>query len=482
MPMTRAIGLGGWIGLVAAVAAGCSDGAAPVDGAPPGDAASPDAGQPEAGRPPDAGSAAERCLSVGTTCTPDRGCRVGGCTFPERTTVIGAPPDGIVGHPDGVESIETTLWMDGYCTPYGPTDPPRCEVGEVGGACGGCGRCVAAGRNAAGEPITLCLLACTASLSDNGHCRDHYDCSLTDEVCVPGCASDDECRIHREDTNGDGVIDPGPAGDRPGVDRLVYDVETDAFCDDASFRCRHGGTAGAEAGGPCIRDAGCEADGTCLLPGPGFVDGYCTKLRCDLPGNACAGDGRCLSRLTGTPSCFAPCTVAATADLTVEAWIADTGGCRPGHACHWDGESGAGTPNGGCLPGDFNVITAPNVGAPCAGESGDECYSPFGLGGCYPIGDAGYCSVIDCGAPGMPSGACGAGNLCVDIDGTDGDLTLCLAGCRSPFECAADTGCLPFPKPESPTVCLGCRADRHCRRGHRCDAATPGIIGRCVRR
>jgi Cys-rich repeat protein len=252
---------------------------------------------------------------------------------------------------------------------------------------------------------------------------------------------------------------------------------SDGVCDSASYRCSHSGTAGADAGDPCTRDSQCEPDGVCLPESGGaWIGGYCTKFGCDVPGNACAGSGVCRDRRIGVSICTASCTVAAGGGTTPMEWIADRGGCRGGYMCAWDGVGTAGMAgNGHCLPGVFNAITTSNVGATCT--TSGECYSPFGYGQCTGISAMGYCSVIDCGAPGVPAGVCGTGNECVTFGG---GITACTEGCTTPDDCTEDVGCFPLGMGGAgPSVCVGCTDDTHCRAGRVCDAM-PGFLGDCI--
>ena len=54
--------------------------------------------------------------------------------------------------------------------------------------------------------------------------------------------------------------------------------------------------------------------------------------------------------------------------------------------------------NGGCIPGEFNAVTTPNIGEPCEDDS--ECWSPFGRGTCIQFTNGhSMCTVRDCGSP-----------------------------------------------------------------------------------
>jgi len=217
--------------------------------------------------------------------------------------------------------------------------------------------------------------------------------------------------------------------------------------------------------------------------------GYCTKFGCDLAGNECAGGGRCMD--LGVHVCVQPCTVGAEA--TQPYVIGATGhgeGCRDTYACIWNGTDGAGVPNnGGCIPGEYNDIAVNNIGAGCAGMDSDSmCYSPFGLGRCFdadawfeegPFPSSGYCTMVGCAAPGLPTDVCGIGNQCVSLGG---DTTICAKGCTLPDDCVAGYGCVDFDGMETtPKVCFpACAGAADCRATERCDIPSGEMIGRCV--
>lgn len=410
--------------------------------------------------PPDADADAPTACAIGTPCNAARGCARGEC-IAETTGGIGDASDPIVGHPEGSTTVAVTTWRDGYCTAVLPseTSPFACDPDLASDpVCGDCGTCVAVGGIQ-----SLCFQSCAPSVEDRDLCRDGYECSLNAEVCFPGCTGDDECRLNRVETNGiAGIQAPDDcAGDATrapaeqvcgGVDTafdaLTYDSESTATCDAATSRCRHGGSAGASGGDGCTRDEACEADGVCLTEaGFDWPDGACTKFRCDLVGNACAGDAVCQDRRLGVFLCLEGCTVAGGADPEDETtWLGDRGGCREGYGCIWNGVDGAGVAdNGACVPGEFNDVGANNIGDACDDDS--DCWSPFGQGLCLSANDdgsgfrGGYCSVLDCLAPGVPASLCGAASQCLDLDGADGDVTGCLADCATVDDCREGYEC-----------------------------------------
>ena len=173
-----------------------------------------------------------------------------------------------------------------------------------------------------------------------------------------------------------------------GVDRLVYDRDSDGTCNPESYRCQHSGTGSARAGDPCTRDSECEANGRCLTEARyGWTNGYCVKYGCDVAGNECAGLGDgvvCQERAVGIPLCLAGCefgsgwtaddpgTPADESDVDGDGshfddYAAANGGCDTGYACHWNGTSGPGVPtSGACLPAEPNPIDTPNPGFDCS--------------------------------------------------------------------------------------------------------------------
>ena len=439
---------------------------------------------------------------LGVPCTSGRGCRIGVC-LEEYASTIGGDSDPITSSEGrGPHSVETTVWSDGYCTMSLPTaeEPDACTGDQ---SCGPCGKCVQ------GDATSICLRACQPSLIGN-ECRDGYKCSLFGGFCAPGCTSDDECRIAREDTNQNGVIDRYDPNTNPDGDHLVYDDESDAYCDDSdhggTFRCLHSGRVGVQAGDPCRRSSECEANGVCLTEPAGWSDGYCTKFGCDLEGNTCADGGSCFFRGAGiidldAHMCVEPCVVGTFAEgVSAEdppSWFsrAARGGCRSEYACFWDGTRSG---HGGCVPGVYNEVRSPNFGRTCRADGAPQnyCYSPFGLGFCSALGDEGYCTLLDCGAPGIPEEVCGSGAQCLDVDGTEGDATACVQSCDSAEDCGQPAshprgapapdedptmGCLDWDGQEStPRVCWpACLTDDDCREGYSCAIPPGGSVGGC---
>jgi hypothetical protein len=122
--------------------------------------------------------------------------------------------------------------------------------------------------------------------------------------------------------------------------------------------------------------------------------------------------------------------------------------------------------------GNYNDVTKNNVGASCKTDA--ECYSPYGLGTCQtfrlkasdPV--AGICTIVDCGAPGLPADLCGEGNECVS--GGDTDETSCDHHCKDATECPMGFACTDDDNIKAtPKTCIPpCRTDADCRSGEKC--------------
>ena len=382
-----------------------------------------------------AGELGGSCREGGTTCNTGFDC------VPELPDPIGGAGDSIANLPPEVdEPVDRTFFEGTYCTLDLDflCDPETCLE-----QCGFC------------SPVWgICMKACQPELGCNGVCRDGYECDMIDFVCTPGCTSDDECRISRQGGEG------GAGGDSG---MWVYNTESDAVCNDETFRCEHSGTPGATAGDPCVFDEDCEANGICL-DGPG---GYCSKLGCDIGDNSCAGGD---AAVCGFGRCLASCEVGPT-EMTPP--IEDTQGCRPGYTCYWDRVDEI-LPSGFCDIGRFNTEETNNIGQDC--DSSDQCYSPFGYGGCDPDF---HCTVYECGVPGMPADVCGTGNLCVDFIDFGIDLFACLKECTDANDCVAGDACarnLDENPATDDDVCFPlCIDSSECRAGEVCD-----INNRCV--
>ncbi len=459
-----------------------------------------DAGRPDLGRA-DAGPAS---CQTGRACDPARGCSVGTC-IAEAAGTLGDTTDPIYVEEDGglvpsspamtypqnfmtggycsnadLSSAASREGNAGACDPNAPAGSDGCEAG--------CGRCTSLGQDPSGLNVVLCMATCAPSqTAAAAACRSGYECSVTDEVCSQGCQSDAECRIIRPDTNGDGEINNSGAA----ADHLVYDSTSTATCNPTTFRCDSPGTPGVVAGADCTRDSQCEANGRCInelqFDWPG---GYCTKFGCDVPGRECAGtDSVCMD--IGIMACLHSCKVGAEATTENPLPVGETSHgntCDAGYACIWDLVTDASAAsNGGCIPGNYNAVTENNIGAHCqdivGGLTADEqCWSPFGIGRCiFDSPTGGYCSLINCGAPGMPADVCGADATCVSVSSTDA-TTACLDNCTMASDCQAGFACIDLDGSGASTTkaCLAnCTVSGECRTGESCVIPTGETFGTC---
>ncbi|MCB9635231.1 MAG: hypothetical protein H6721_24190 [Sandaracinus sp.] len=267
---------------------------------------------------------------------------------------------------------------------------------------------------------------------------------------------------------------------------LGSESETDIACDPNTFRCEFSGDSEASAGDPCEQDWDCEANGTCFADDPGTPAdeqfwgeaGFCSKRGCNETGNGCAAGGVCANRRIGIDLCVPTCTVGEGANLEdPSTWLDNTGGCAAGQTCFWTG-SAAATDNGYCLPGTFTDVTTENVGAACEAEA--DCWSPFGDARCLTFSDDGYCSVLDCGAPGRGGeNSCGTGNLCLALESGTAPVTACIQGCESPTDCGAGLGCVELTDAGDRGCFPGCQETADCRSGETCVGASATALGEC---
>jgi hypothetical protein len=309
------------------------------------------------------------------------------------------------------------LGSPGACNPR-PADPTPGLDG-----CPACAKCISLGSDGAGGTFVQCFPRCELSGTSNP-CRAGYTCDPSSRACLFGCQSDQECQVYRADTDGSGGNTTG--------DRLTLDVAGGASCSPVTGRCTQPGTPGAVAGIRCTLSSECEADGYCVSAyANGWPGGYCTKFGCDVLG--CAGDATCLDIGAPNTICAQPCAIG---DDPGDAAIGATGGdddCRDGYSCEWDKVSPLGARVGGCIPGNYNSVTTPNVGTACADNA--ECWSPYGRGACIFSGTEATCSVLGCAN--LPDGVCGEGNVCLVIDAT---TSACVRTCTAPETCAASGG------------------------------------------
>ena len=500
--MKRLIGL---MALCAIAGIGCGDDDGPgvdsgVDGGP---IILPDGGGMDSDTPrPDAGDAGPDTgvtTTIGERCTAMRGCPgPGEDCLDESTNTVGGAGDPIEGAPAEIASgLTTSSFLDGYCI-VRDCDLDAEDAGEE--PCGPGASCLEAAEN-----FGVCFADCgVPSSADNGTCRDGYDCLAGANVCLPGCTEDAECRIIREETNGvPGIQAPADCSARPAdcggtatnFDRLrwVPESESDIACDPNTFRCEFSGAAGASAGDPCEQDWDCEANGTCFADAPGTPAdeafwgeaGFCAKRGCNEAGNGCAEGGSCVNRRLGIDLCMPTCTVGAGSNPEdPSTWLGNTGGCGEGQICFWSGVA-AETNNGFCLPGaENNDVTTENIGSTC--EDASECWSPFGEGNCFTSLFAdndlpnGYCTVIDCGAPGRGGeNSCGEGNLCVGLGSDAAPISLCFQGCETAADCQAGLGCTAITEGDAKVCFPGCSETADCRTGETCVGASATELGAC---
>ncbi|MAQ19233.1 MAG: hypothetical protein CMN30_31085 [Sandaracinus sp.] len=306
-----------------------------------------------------------------------------------------------------------------------------------------------------------------------------------DGACMPGtppCAEDvcnddsDSCECTAEmrvDADMDGTFAP-PCGndcDDNEPSRSPDMVETigdgiDNDCDGMVDECPPEGCP-VECPAELTPERSPEAcSDNCDNDGNGFVD--CDDYACDGIGGCteceCSGGQACLQRerYGFASECGESCTISAGAAL--DPLEANRGDCSGGQACWWRG-SGPET-NGVCAPTAESNINMPNLGQGC--NSDGDCFNPFGFGRCLLRdrgASAGFCSIVDCNAPGLPpTGICPRDSRCVPR-GVD---SYCIRECPD-GSCPAGLTCVT---PGSPGVSLcmpACTSDPDC-----------GDLGECV--
>jgi hypothetical protein len=434
----------------------------------------------------DGGTSARGDASVrlGSACKKDADCGRALFCDPEVDTSITAS-----NLPAGVKKVPSSAFPGGSCTPqpaatYDPNGVRSCDPLAPGSqqGCGSDGACVAVLVDTKTE--VACRPTCDP-LDPKACGRLGYTCDFSLKACVEGCQSDEECRLQLVDSNSDGMPDD-----------LTYDAQSKAICDTKTFRCVLPGAGGSQpTGAPCDRLDDCDPEGHCLQSlqtygGMAFPGGYCTKLGCDLKGRDCTGDNAVCTQLrtwgsAGTltgRSCLQGCAVGAEPAADQVGTNGHGKGCRAGYRCHYNG--GSGTQQGVCVGGNYNAVTASNVGDKC--ENDADCYSPFGLGNCLSLSvgtvqsPTGVCSIMDCSVPGLPDDLCGSGNQCI---GLSGDVTFCAKSCLEATECAAGQACADDDSdPSTPKICYpACFGDADCRAGQeRCSATASTMVGSCV--
>ncbi|MCB9599903.1 MAG: hypothetical protein H6722_13790 [Sandaracinus sp.] len=493
--MKRLIGLTA-LCAIAGIGCGDDDGVTPMDASTDGPVIMIDGGPPPGDSGPDAGrdGGPTPTTSIGTACDAVRGCPGGSerCLGQsDFESTIGTDADPIMGAPAEYDDGYTSSpFPGGYCTVL------DCDPDMPDTSCGEGARCVQVFQDTAN-----CWSNCTANGTDNSTCRDGYSCLPGENVCFIGCVDTADCRAERQESNGiPGIQFPSECqrdaaacgGTATNFDRLVWltdDVAGDLDCNTSTFTCEFSGTSGAEAGDACENDYDCEANGRCLTDDPDEdpvfgAAGFCTKISCNSPTRGCAGDAVCTERRIGTDICVPQCTVGEGADQANAAtWVTNHGGCPGNQTCIWTG-SAAATDNGYCFPANFTDVTTENIGATCADDA--ECWSPFGDGSCFTSLFAdddlpnGYCSVLDCGAPGRGGeNSCGEGNLCVGLGSGDAPISLCFQGCETAADCSAGLGCTAITE-GGETVCFpGCQETADCRSGETCVGASATELGAC---
>lgn len=419
--------------------------------------------------------------AVGGACKKDTDCPKGTkCDLPIPNVVP------VMGAPGG--EVDFGLFPGGSCTPrpiapYDPDGGTSCDPLQPAAqsGCGDNGSCVV--DNVGGNTLVDCRATCTPSVKASGCARAGYTCDFGIHACVEACHSDAECRLQPLDSNADGH-----------VDALSYDTASKSTCSSKTGRCAHPGTAGS-TGTACKRQDDCETEGNCVGPlstlaGLHFPGGYCTKFGCDVTGRGCAGDNTVCEPLrpwtsgsTSAPACLTSCRVGAE-PTAEQLGVGGHGmGCRDGYRCHYNG--GKDASDGVCVGGNYNAVTKNNVGVACTTD--DECYSPYGFGRCLTLavgnvtGPSGSCSILDCLAPGLPKGVCGAKNECM---GLSGDLTFCVHDCTTAADCAAGYACADDDgDPTTTTICYpACTNDAECLKGKEHCVVTSGqTSGECLK-
>jgi hypothetical protein len=429
------------------------------------------------------GSSGGGSSEIGAACAKDADCGTG--MFCDREI---AQKASIPGAPSGASTIDQSLFPGGSCTPtpisvYDPNGMTSCDPGEPIGAqkCGSDGVCSV--ELVMGDQMVACRKACEPSATESGCDREGYTCDFVNHDCIEGCRSDTECRLT--------VVE---SADGSGTD-VSYDASSTSTCDTETGRCTHP-SGSKQIGEACDRSEDCSGEeGLCIPPdaapaGLSFPGGACTRTGCDVKGLECGDGSVCESLrpwLDGSQTerlCLTRCTVGAEPEAQRLGKSGHGEGCREGYRCHYNG--GAGAKSGVCAGGVYNDVKTNNIGATC--KTNDDCYSPFGLGYCLVYGlpngmaATGVCTLMDCGAPGLPSDVCGAGNVCV---GQQGDQSFCQHMCKAADECPDGFGCTDDDMdPSTPKTCYPlCAANGDCRTGEQCKplSTAMGSAGLCTK-
>ena len=423
----------------------------------------------DAGAPPDEALPPPEppACGVGSACESDGDCPAGFFCVPQLD--LNLPVTGL---PTSEPLLPVTLYPGGVCSPI-----PLQEFGAPGACdpfalpdeqgCGGCGTC--SGFNGQQGLVVACTESCAPKAATRGCSRPEYTCDETTHTCQSGCESDTQCKLQTVDSNGDGLADMN-----------LYDPDSLGYCDEVTLRCRHPGTPDAQAGDPCTRQEDCEADGFCFgaerfFAQSPYVGGACSKSGCDNEGFECAGDGVCVRTRRWDPApilgfhCAAPCEQGAEAVALQTGVDGHAEDCRDGYMCLWNGVPA--DPSGSCTPGNYNSVSASNIGAACAGR--EACWSPMGHGICMNVQLGArlhtMCTVMDCQAPGLPDGVCGSSAECVLLP--DGHRTACMMKCDVAADCAPGLGCVDVDATAAfAGMCHICSSSTECRDGEQCVA------------
>lgn len=393
---------------------------------------------------------------IGTECTSPAQCAV---EYPRCFTEDTDTYDG--------ETYVT--WAGGACATAGGNDL-ICDIADPVDSCPDGMRCMLF-YYFGSTPVYGCLDACFPDVpgttpprltGTNCGCREEYACDINQSVCLPGCSNDRECCEVWIDENGDYGRDAGEV-------TLVTGCTN--WCDDdptadgaASYDCVNNGTAGAEAGDPCVHSSQCPAEGRCLDPtiedSAGAVvapGGYCLKDRCDAVGRGCAAAGGNCGNLGTDDDPFYTCVKAChTGDDPDGAGFP----CRktPAEEKMTCMPVFAGTPyldttgfDGYCWYGFFDtVVTAVDYATDC--EDGADCRSPLGLGRCVRIAEGStraFCTATCNQNLAVNHDVCGAGGegVCYLPSGA------CMPACTTPGAAPGANGC-----PETEPAVWACYA------------------------
>ncbi len=432
----------------------------------------------------------------GTACASPGAC--GDAVCQQELLPVSLPtlrPDGIRGRP-----LSSVALPGGFCA-------DGCDASRLNDPCGPCAACNnSALAGAVRVPLAvysteygsagntgICRPHCTPSRTDTGCPRPGYTCDLETLTCMEACTDDTQCQMTLQDVTGDGNPDFVDLG-----------ASYPGYCDSVTGRCRLHGTPGARPGDPCTQDAQCPDDGLCVRAA-GADSGVCTRLGCTAPGFECGSGESCDQRNLGAgqSGCLAGCQVGA--EDGTPAMLGTGGGnpqCDPSQACVWNGSSMPGDAvTGSCVPGQYNAVRTPNIGAPCTASS--DCYSPFGYGVClFTETGRGMCTVQSCATfldgagnqvdgllPGVTIGSpiCDStgGEVCVNLGGRRGSPeTYCLKQCEAPSDCAPGRACAEVAA--GSTFCWPyCYGDGDCHAGARCltqagDPCMPGTSSGCL--